>query len=60
VTLRARRHVWNLRSRRCHRVISGALRGVSRRLDFAVVHFSVQGNHVHLIVEVSQCTAGGN
>jgi putative transposase len=59
VTLRARRHVWNLRSRRCHRVISGALRGVSRRLDFAVVHFSVQGNHVHLIVEADTAAALG-
>jgi putative transposase len=51
VTVRVREHVWNLRSRRCHAVVAAALRGVRGRSDFRVVHFSIQGNHVHLIVE---------
>ncbi len=51
VTLQARDHVWNLRSRRCGTIIAAALRGVIGREGFGVVHFSVQGNHVHLIVE---------
>jgi len=51
VTLRARSHVWNLRSRRGHRAVEEALRGVHGRPGFRVVHFSVQGNHVHLVVE---------
>jgi REP element-mobilizing transposase RayT len=44
-------HVWNLRSQRAFRVIDAALRGAQRRPGFRVVHFSVQGNHLHLIVE---------
>jgi len=57
VTLRARDHVWNLRSRRCHAVIAAALRGVLGRPGFAVVHFSMQGNHLHFIVEVDDARA---
>jgi REP-associated tyrosine transposase len=51
VTVRVREHVWNLRSRRCHAIVAAALRGVLGRRDFRVVHFSSQGNHVHLIAE---------
>lgn len=51
VTLRLAGHVWNLRSQRSFRVFDDALRGVRARAGFRVVHFSVQGNHVHLIVE---------
>ena len=47
VTLRARPHVWNLRSRRCYAVMARALRGVLDRPDCRVVHFSIQGNHLH-------------
>ena len=45
VTLRAREHVWNLRSRRSHAIIAAALRGVLGRPRFRVVHFSIQGDH---------------
>jgi REP element-mobilizing transposase RayT len=60
-TLRVRPHVWNLRSRRSFSIISAALRGVLERADFRVVHFSVQGNHLHLIVEAddARSLAGG-
>ncbi len=51
VTLRTREHVWNLRSRRSFSIVEAALRGVQPRPDFRVVHFSVQGNHLHLLVE---------
>jgi REP element-mobilizing transposase RayT len=56
VTLRAREHVWNLRSRRAMRVVEPALAAVAAKDDsygFRVVHFSVQGNHLHLIVEAN-------
>ncbi len=51
VTLRVADTVWNLRSERSYRIIDAALRAVRRRLDFRVVHFSIQGNHVHMIIE---------
>ncbi len=51
MTLRVRDHVWNLRSRRSFTVVERALAAVNRRPDFGVVHFSVQGNHLHLVVE---------
>jgi hypothetical protein len=51
VTFRVLEHVWNLRSQRAFRVIDEALRGAQRRPGFRVVHYSVQGNHLHLVVE---------
>jgi putative transposase len=57
VTLRARDHVWSLRSRRCHAVIAAALRAVVGRPGFRVVHFSIQGNHLHLLVEADDARA---
>jgi REP-associated tyrosine transposase len=51
VTMRMAEHVWSLRSERSFRIIQGALHAVRARRDFRVVHFSVQGNHVHLVVE---------
>jgi putative transposase len=51
ITLRVRKHVWNLRSQRCFSRIAHALKGVQPRLGFRVVHFAVLGNHVHLLVE---------
>jgi putative transposase len=51
VTLRMVDAVWNLRSERSYRIIDACLRAARRRPDFRVVHFSIQGNHVHVIVE---------
>jgi hypothetical protein len=51
VTLRMAEHVWNLRSQRSYRVVDAAMRGAQRRSGLRVVHFSVQGNHLHAIVE---------
>jgi REP element-mobilizing transposase RayT len=60
VTLRFLPHVWNLRSRRSFDVISAAFAGVARRPDLRIVHFSVQGNHAHLLVEAHGAAALAN
>jgi hypothetical protein len=53
VTLRVRPEVYSLRSRRSFRVIERAL-AAARDWDGArVVHYSVQGNHLHLVAEAS-------
>jgi REP element-mobilizing transposase RayT len=51
VSVRMAPHVWNLRSARSFAVFDAALRGVRARGDFRVVHFSVQGDHLHAVVE---------
>jgi REP element-mobilizing transposase RayT len=53
VTQRVREHVWNLRSLRSWRVIAAALEGVRSRERLRVVHLSVQGNHLHALVEAA-------
>jgi REP element-mobilizing transposase RayT len=50
-------HVWNLRSERSFRVIHAALRALRNRPGFAVVHFDILGNHLHLIAEVDGAAA---
>jgi putative transposase len=51
VTLRVREEVWNLRSRRAFRRLRNALAAAWGRFGLRIVQFSIQGNHVHLIVE---------
>jgi REP-associated tyrosine transposase len=52
VTLRVLPHVWNLRSERSLRVIERALEAARQAWrELRVVHFSVQGEHLHLVVE---------
>ncbi len=51
ITVRTTRGTWNLRAQRCYRPIAAALAAVRSREGVRVVHFSVQHNHVHLIVE---------
>ena len=51
VTLRAVAGLRSLRNGRAIRVVHAALRAAQRTPDFAVVHFSVQGNHLHFLVE---------
>jgi REP element-mobilizing transposase RayT len=50
-TLRVLPHVWNLRSRRALHVVEAALAGARAWREFRIVHFSVQGDHLHFIVE---------
>lgn len=57
VTLRMARHVYNLRSQRAFAVIGRALARAADRLGVRIVRFSVQGNHVHLVVEAATTEA---
>lgn len=50
-TVRVRDEVWNLRSRRCFRVVKQALHDALGRFGLRVIDFSLQGNHLHVIVE---------
>jgi len=43
--------VWNLRSKRCFSRISDCFERGRDRFGFRLIHFSVQGNHLHLIAE---------
>jgi putative transposase len=51
VTWRMEKGVWNLRTRRCFRVLERAFVAGANRFGFKLVHYSVQGNHLHLLVE---------
>jgi putative transposase len=51
VTVRMRYEVWNLRTRRCLRALRHAFERGCSRFGLRVIHFSVQGNHIHMIVE---------
>jgi REP element-mobilizing transposase RayT len=53
VTLRLAWGVWNLRSRRCFRAMRQCFADAAGRMGLRLVHFSVLGNHVHLIVEAN-------
>jgi len=53
VTLRVRRGIPSLRKRAMVRKFRESLRKGCERGEFRVVHYSVQRNHVHLIVEAA-------
>src|ERR1700690_4409402 len=53
VTVRMASHVYNLRSRRCFSVVGRAIAAAAERFGVRIVQFSVQGNHVHLVVEAA-------
>jgi REP element-mobilizing transposase RayT len=68
VTLRVRRGLPNLRGYKLARAIAAGLRRAStaewarqkaRRRTFRVIHYSVQSNHLHLIVEATSKAALG-
>ena len=42
---------WNLRQFKCFKVIAEAFAKARDRFGMRIIHFSVQGNHLHLIVE---------
>ncbi len=60
VTLTFAEHVWNLRSERSYAVIHRALEAARRRTDARVVHFTIIGNHLHLICEAESSDALSN
>ena len=51
----------SLRTRRCYRVIAEAMARGKERMGMRLVHHSVQGNHIHLIVEADdeRCLSRG-
>ena len=51
VTMSMRDVVWNLRSQRSFSRLSRAFWAGGDRFGFRLVHYSVQGNHIHLLVE---------
>ena len=57
VTLRMKPHVWNLRSRRSYRRIRACFEKARGRFGARLVEYSVQGNHLHLIVEADDSAA---
>ena len=57
VTLRMKAHVWNLRSRRCSTRIRAAFAEARGRFGARLVDYSVQGNHLHLILEADDSAA---
>ena len=53
MTLRVRAGIPSLRRRTFLRELRPSLRRACERGDFRVAHYSVQGNHVHLVVEAA-------
>ena len=53
VTLRLAKGCWNLRSRRALRALEAAFHAGRERFGFRLVHYSVQGNHLHLVTEAA-------
>ncbi|HEY3353671.1 MAG TPA: transposase, partial [Polyangia bacterium] len=51
LTFRARPGLSSLRTRRLFAVVLEVITAVAHRPDCRVVHFSVQDDHVHLLVE---------
>ena len=57
VTLRLQPGVGYLRTQSRAQVLQDAFRAARIRFGMRVVHYSIQGNHLHLIVEVESCAA---
>ena len=57
VTVRVANHVYNLRSRRAFSAIGRAIGAAADRFGMRIVQFSVQGNHIHLVVEADDTEA---
>ncbi len=57
VTFRLARNVYNLRSQRSFTALKSAFRGAADRFGVRIVHFSVQGNHMHVIVEAEDTSS---
>ena len=51
VTLRCVREVGRLRKFKLYQRLREAMAGAGARLDYSIFHFSVQGDHIHLICE---------
>ena len=60
MTIRVRKGTWNLRSQRCFARIAAAILVANARGTIRIVHYSVQGNHLHLLVEANDRRAMSN
>jgi putative transposase len=59
VTWKMGSEVFNLRSQRCFSVLARAMWTGSDRFGFRLVHYSVMGDHMHLLVEAADRRALG-
>jgi REP element-mobilizing transposase RayT len=57
VTIRVADDIGSLRRRDMYAAIREATITTARRQDFRIVHFTIQGNHLHLLVEAASKTA---
>jgi REP element-mobilizing transposase RayT len=57
VTLRIAEELGRMRTRDVYRAIRWATIAVAERADCRIVHLSIQGNHLHLLVEAQDRTA---
>src|SRR5271154_3056634 len=57
VTMRVLPHVYNLRSRRCFVALRTAFLAGGDRYGMRLTGFSVQGNHIHMLVEANDTLA---
>ena len=57
VTLRLCRIARTLRNGKLYQAIHGALHAAAEREGFRIIHYSVQGDHLHLIVEADSSRA---
>jgi REP element-mobilizing transposase RayT len=53
VTLRVRREAAGLRRRKQYQAIRAVMRRTGHKADFRIIHYSIQGNHFHLICEAT-------
>ncbi len=60
VTIRVRSDVPSLRTVLLVREVERSLREIARRADFRVVHYSLQNDHVHLLIESAGAAALSN
>jgi putative transposase len=59
VTVRVRPDVWKLNTRRCLPVVEQAFSAGAERFGFQLMQYSVQENHIHLLVEAANQRALG-
>ena len=57
VTLRLRREIPSVREQKLYLAVESAIRAGNERAGFRAVEFSVQGNHLHFIVEATDALA---
>jgi REP element-mobilizing transposase RayT len=57
IGIKMRQGTWNLRSKRCFRIIREAFIAAQKKIRFRLCAYSVQGNHLHVIAEADDTYA---